>query len=535
MSDNPFAEPWDDDRTVIQPMPSTQPRPGGGAPLYPGPGRSEPDAPGTAPFHPPEGDRDRGNEQGRGGIGAPGRGAAGEADRRDISNGTRADSDPYAFGPARYQIGPNRTRQDRAQQDRSLNPAGADQPAPPTATGLGAVPPVGPSVIFAAASPLLSLLARLRNVLSVPDPGALRERTVEELRRFEQTLRKQNLSLDLIRASHYALCASLDDVVRNTPWGSRGPWADTSLVAAFHGEVRSGERFFDVLAQLSRNQGKFLPVIELMYACMSLGMQGRYRLSPRGPAELDRVREETYVLIMRARGPAERALSPHWQGISAPYRPLRASLPVWVAALVGLGLLGLLYALLLFRLNDASDRLFEAGLALPPGHMPAITRSAPPQPMPPAPPPPAQELNRLSAFLAPEVSQGLVSVVGTDAVPVVRIQAAGMFRSGSATIEPQFLPLLQRIGSALRSEPGSVDVVGYTDNQPIHTVAFPSNFQLSTARAKAAAAVIGGSIDPARISAEGRSDADPIASNDTKAGREQNRRIEVTLHRPNGN
>jgi type VI secretion system protein ImpK len=574
MSDNPFAEPWDDDRTVIQPMPGvqpvpgSQPIPGGGAPSNPRPGRSGTDAPATVPFYPPTDDREGGNEQSRGAAGGAGRRTAGGAAESERSNGTPAGRDPYAFGPARYQIGADwarqdgarqdGARQDRAQQDWArqdqvaANQTGRDQPGPalPTATSLGAVPRVGPSVIFAAASPLLSLLARLRYVLSVPDPGALRDRTVEELRRFEQTLREQNLPIDLIRASHYALCASLDDVVRNTPWGSRGPWADTSLVAAFHGEVRSGERFFDVLAQLSRNQGKFLPVIELMYACMSLGMQGRYRLSPRGPAELDRVREETYVLIMRQRGPAERALSPHWQGISAPYRPLRASLPVWVAALAGLGLLGLLYALMLFRLNDASDRLFEAGLALPPGHMPAITRSAPPQPMPPAPPPPTQELNKLSAFLAPEVSQRLVSVVGTEAVPIVRIQAAGMFRSGSATIEPKFLPLLQRIGEALRSEPGSVDVIGYTDNQPIHTVAFPSNFQLSTARAKAAAAIVGGSIDPAqisaaqssaahtsatRISAEGRADADPIASNDTPAGREQNRRIEVTLHRTNGN
>jgi type VI secretion system protein ImpK len=493
MSDNPFAEPWDDDRTVIQPMPGGR-APGSFRPNANGPNAKGPNANGPDPFGP-----------------APG-GAMGSGDI--LRDGGSSSASPWPENGGAGQGGSEHA-----------------SPGSPTATSFGAMPRVGPSTIFAAAGPLLSLLARLRNVLSVPDPGALRERTVEELRRFEQALREQNMPMDLIRTSHYALCASLDDVVRNTPWGSRGPWADTSLVAAFHGEVRSGERFFDVLTQLSRNQGKFLPVIELMYACMSLGMQGRYRLSQRGPAELDRVREETYVLIMRQRRPAERALSVHWKGISAPYRPLGASLPVWVAAVAGLGLLGLLYAVMLLRLNDSSDRLFEAGLALPPGHMPAIIRPAPPQPMPPAPPPPALELNKLATFLAPEVSQGLVSVVGTEAVPVIRIKASGMFRSGSATVEPRFQPLLQRIGVALRTEPGSVDVVGYTDNQPIHTVAFPSNFQLSTARAKAAAAVVGASLDAGRLSAEGRADADPIATNDTPEGREQNRRIEVVLHR----
>jgi type VI secretion system protein ImpK len=284
------------------------------------------------------------------------------------------------------------------------------------------------------------------------------------------------------------------------------------------------------MQQLSQNHGKFLPVIELMYVCMSLGMQGRYRLAPNGPAELERLREETYVLIMRQRRPAERALSPHWEGVSASYRPLRASVPVWVAATGGIGLVGLFYVLLTFPLNGASYRLFDDAVALPPGHMPVITRAALPKPLPPT---PAVKTVRstLGDFLAPEGAQGLVSIVGTDAVPIVRIQSSGLFQSGRAVIEPQFLPLLQRIGAALRDQPGAVQVVGYTDNQPIHTIAFPSNFQLSAARATAAAAVIGGAIDPSRISIEGRADADPIASNATPEGREQNRRIEVVLHR----
>jgi type VI secretion system protein ImpK len=72
-----------------------------------------------------------------------------------------------------------------------------------------------------------------------------------------------------------------------------------------------------------------------------------------------------------------------------------------------------------------------------------------------------------------------------------------------------------------------VDIAGYTDNQPIHTVAFPSNFQLSEARAKAAAAVLAETIGATRIAAEGRADADPIATNATPEGRQQNRRVEI--------
>ena len=123
--------------------------------------------------------------------------------------------------------------------------------------------------------------------------------------------------------------------------------------------------------------------------------------------------------------------------------------------------------------------------------------------------------------------------MGTSAVPIVRISNRGMFPSGSATVQPSFTPLLGRIGLALKDEPGTVQVVGYTDNQPIHTVLFPSNFALSTGRAQAARSLIVNALGEAgRISAEGRADADAIASNATPDGREQNRRIEVVLHRP---
>ncbi|HEX4260927.1 MAG TPA: type IVB secretion system protein IcmH/DotU, partial [Acetobacteraceae bacterium] len=244
------------------------------------------------------------------------------------------------------------------------------------------LPPIDASPIIAAAAPLLSLLSGLRNVATIPDPSRLRQRAVTEMRRYEQKLRDARVPVEQIRTSHFALCASLDDVVQNTPWGTRGPWADASLASTFHQDVRSGERFFDLLTRVCQNAGKFLPVIELMYLCISLGMQGRYRLSPRGPAELDRVREETYLIILRQRGTAEPALSSHWRGISAPYRPLRMELPVWLTALIAAGLLGLAYALISLGLNAESDRLFEAGLSLPPTAMPTIARSAPPKPLP---------------------------------------------------------------------------------------------------------------------------------------------------------
>lgn len=423
---------------------------------------------------------------------------------------------------------------------RAFPPAASTQPivpAQPTAVpdsaamprGMESIP-TGLSPLAKAAGPLLALLASLRNLSSEPDPGELRSRAVQAMRQFEQQARAAGVPLEQLRPAHYALCASLDDVVLSSPWGSHGAWVAQSLVSTFHHEVRSGERIFGVLTQLRQHPGAYLPVLELIYLCLSLGLMGQYRLSPRGPGELDRLREELYALIMRQRRAPDPALSPHWKGLDAAFRPHRRALPVWVAAATGLALLGALYLWLSTAVNTSSDLLYERMVSAPLAHMPTIERAT--QVVPPAEPPPATPTpqDELRTFLKPEVDQGLVAIVGTPSSPIIRIRNLGLFASGSGTLEPGSVPLLKRVGEALKREQGRVTVLGYTDNQPIHTVKFPSNFQLSAARAEAARAVIATAIgDQSRVSAEGRADADPVASNDTPDGRAQNRRIEVVL------
>lgn len=387
----------------------------------------------------------------------------------------------------------------------------------------------GLNPLIAAAAPLLQLLARLRSTYSQPNVDDLRERTIRQIRTFESAARDGGVPMDQLRPAHYAICASIDDVVLNTPWGSQGSWAARSLVSTFHQEVRSGERFFDLMRQLVQTPGTYLPVLELMYLCISLGFQGQYRLSQRGPAELERLREDLYGVIVRQRQTLDPALSPHWQGVAAPYKPARATVPSWVMAAAALFIIGGLFVWFSSGLNAASDNTFSGMLAAPLAHMPNIQRAAPVRPPPP---PPAVQPDPLYVFLKPEIDEGLVTVLGTHAMPIVRIFNTGMFPSGSAVVAQKYIPLLQRIAAALKREVGPVQVIGYTDNQPIHTVQFPSNYQLSKARAEAARDVIVSVLgDPGRVAAEGRADADPIASNATPQGREQNRRIEVVLRR----
>src|SRR5208282_954622 len=103
------------------------------------------------------------------------------------------------------------------------DPAPSPRPAPTAGDAAESIA-IGINPLIAAAAPLLQLLARLRNTLNQPDPGDLRDRAVRAMRDFEQRVRDLGLPIELLRPAHYALCASLDDAVLNTPWGSTGHW-----------------------------------------------------------------------------------------------------------------------------------------------------------------------------------------------------------------------------------------------------------------------------------------------------------------------
>ena len=305
-----------------------------------------------------------------------------------------------------------------------------------------------------AASPLLQLLARLRAMRRAPDPTVLRERAVQDLRAFERKARDAGIAMEVLRPAHYALCASIDDVVLNTPWGAASGWASQTLVATFHPGARGADLFFDQLRQMRRTPSKFLPAIELMYLCLSLGYMGRYR-QVRGEGELEQTRSDTHAVIAAQHQAADAELSPRWRGVAVPSQSAPQRLPVWVALAGAVALCGGLFLWASASLNAASDDLQAQVLATPPTRMPQVTRAAIVQPLPPPPAPPEPTvLDRLRASLQPDIDNRAVSLLGTAATPIVRIAGRSMFAPESAVVLSASRPLLERIAAALRNESG---------------------------------------------------------------------------------
>jgi chemotaxis protein MotB len=108
-----------------------------------------------------------------------------------------------------------------------------------------------------------------------------------------------------------------------------------------------------------------------------------------------------------------------------------------------------------------------------------------------------------------------------------------LFDSGQAALQPQGVNLMTSIGAMLRTEAGhNVIVEGYTDDVPISGSTYPTNWELSTARASTVVRTfLEANVSPERLTAAGRAYLDPVASNRTAAGREANRRVQIVIPR----
>jgi type VI secretion system protein ImpK len=420
----------------------------------------------------------------------------------------------------------------------AADPGQRAEPAPTRTAATRPVPKVGINPLVAAASPVLAAAIRLTSGRGQPpDPERLRAAMVRAIRGFETEALATGLDTRSLRAARYALCATIDDMVLSTPWGSSSSWVQQSLTSVFHNEVIGGDRFFDILEQMQQDLGRHSPVVELMYLCTSLGFEGRYRVMPRGVAALTELRDGVYRTIRQRRGEWERDLSPHWRGVAAGMRSLANRVPLWAIGLGTLVLALLMYVWFTFLLAGMSDDAFAELNGIPPKEPMQVHRAAVqgPRPAAPAPPAPATRTtygNRLRQFLEPEIRAGLVQVFEDAQTVTVRLTNRNMFGSGEATLGAAYTPLLGRIGEALQDEPGAVLVNGYTDNQKIRTARFPSNYELSQARADAVSAILRAKLtDPKRVVAKGRGDSDPVASNATPDGRQQNRRTDIVLVR----
>jgi len=138
---------------------------------------------------------------------------------------------------------------------------------------------------------------------------------------------------------------------------------------------------------------------------------------------------------------------------------------------------------------------------------------------------------KLLKTLEPEIEQGLIAIKTQGNRILLRINEKGSFPSGSSIVKGSFLPVLNKIRKSLNDINGRIVVAGHTDNIPIKTARFRSNWELSSSRAVTVVHELLAldTLSPDRFVIEGHGDAHPMVSNDTAANRSLNRRVELII------
>ncbi len=138
----------------------------------------------------------------------------------------------------------------------------------------------------------------------------------------------------------------------------------------------------------------------------------------------------------------------------------------------------------------------------------------------------------LATALSKEIAAGVLEVETAGREITIRIKEHGSFTSGSADLSSAFKPVLKIIRQQLRDIEGSIIVEGHTDDDPIATSRFRSNWALSSARAVSVAHGLfqDPEIDEGRFTITGFAETKPLVSNSTAAGKARNRRVEIVVH-----
>ena len=374
--------------------------------------------------------------------------------------------------------------------------------------------------LLTAAAPLLNAIVQIRLAATHDDPAGLRQQLVDEIRLFETRSKQAGLPFDMIIGARYCLCSVLDEAAAQTPWGTRGVWSGNGLLVTFHNESWGGEKVFQLLSRISQNPKQHLPLLEVIHYCLLLGYEGRYRGIEQGRIQRDALRTRLAQLIIDTRTLAPRAAEP------LPLSPVsqntfwRPPVPLWVCFTLTAFIASVFYSSLNWRLGQAAEPLLRAIWQIPLPKPEPVRRATANQAM-------LDLHKRLEDLIAART----LDVTDSANASKVIIAADKLFSRGSSDLTSEGRVIMTRVAAAIDSLKGTIQVSAFTDNQPVRSSRFPTNYEYSLAQAHSLTSLLQQRlIQPGHlIRAEGRGDSNPLLPNDSQENRAQNRRVEILL------
>lgn len=236
----------------------------------------------------------------------------------------------------------------------------------------------GENALVNCASTLISLMIKLSASVMQNDVAQLKHKLKDEIKQFEINAARAEISNDTILQARYVICTSLDETVASTPWGQESNWSQQSLLSLFHGETWGGEKFFLLLERLLKEPAKNLNILELMYICISLGFQGKYRVLDNGYAQVEHLREDLFRQLRSLRHDFNKELSSHWRGVTDPRSALIRYVPLWVVGALSSVVLLAMFSSFTYMLDQSSTPVIQTIIELGPEDSESVL--SPPEP-----------------------------------------------------------------------------------------------------------------------------------------------------------
>lgn len=213
--------------------------------------------------------------------------------------------------------------------------------------------------LIGAAAPLFTLAGKLPHLITSPDLPKLYHDLAHEIKAFENKAQHHNYRAQTIFAARFALCAWLDEIILQTPWGNNPHWRQENLLTAFQQEDWDGEKIFLMLQRICDDPAIHIDLLELLYLCLSLGFEGKYRNVERGHAQLAQIVDELYKIIQQQRGEFSKRLTinpvAHKDTVKIRYRLW----PKRIAIATTFSLLLAVYSTLNFTLDHHANKLLQ--------------------------------------------------------------------------------------------------------------------------------------------------------------------------------
>ena len=218
---------------------------------------------------------------------------------------------------------------------------------------------VGLNPLIAAARDVLSFVVGIDDHRAQNDLLVLHALLSTEIKAFETNALHAGCESGQVITARYVLCTVLDEAICTTVWGNELDWSQKSLLGSFHNETFGGEKVFQLIERFSREPAKNLYLLELLYVCLSLGFEGRFRVESRGTLELESIRDNLYRQIRHLRGDVIREVSPHWQGLNAPRSSAVRLVPRWLWVTFTLSCLTVMYTGFAWVLSQQREAVMQ--------------------------------------------------------------------------------------------------------------------------------------------------------------------------------